>query len=170
MESIETTGKGGDEKRKWHTGSKSRRKGEQSREKSTAFCNEPCLRSSTILSVGFHFVSMPLCIFSFSPCAVIMLSCRTSWKKKFFGSHSRWLCSLPISDIQIQNVHRVPTFPFVDSLCCLFSIRGFESTRQHGAQKYTTAPLHTLYPDANRLGFTVSTLRWVCSPLRVVSG
>lgn len=82
MESIETTGKGGDEKRKWHTERSSQRKGEQSREKSTAFCNEPWLSSSTIPSVGFHFVSMPPRIFSFSPCAVIMLSCRTCRKEK----------------------------------------------------------------------------------------
>lgn len=29
--------------------------------------------------------------------------------------------------------------------------------------EYTTAPLHVFDPDANRLGFTVSTLRWVSS-------
>lgn len=103
MESLETTGKGGDEKRKWHTERKSRRKVEQSREKSAAFSNEPWLRSSSIPSVGFHFVSMPLCFFSFSPCAVIMLSCRTSGKKK---KHKK--CSRSLAPIVGGSVH----FPF----------------------------------------------------------
>lgn len=128
-----------------------------------AFCNEPFLRSSTILSVGFHFVSMPLYIFSFSPCAVNMLSCRTSRKK----NHKK--CSLSLAPVVGVSIH----FPFQTfrlEMCRMF--RRFHSwtrsvvfprTDALSRQGYKTQPLHILYLDANRLGFTVSTLRGVCS-------
>lgn len=156
------------------------RKGEQSREKSKAFCNEPWLRNSTTPSVRFHFVSVPPCIFSSSRLAVITLSCRTSRKKKekkkantrnVFSSYSRWLFSFPISDFRTRNAHSVLTFPFMDSLCCCSSIRRFDSTRRRSSQQYTTLPVRVLDPDENKLCLTVRTVPGEFVLLvRVVSG
>lgn len=72
------------------------RKGEQSREKCKAFCNEPWLRNSTIPSVRFHFVSVPPCIFSSSRLAIITLSCRTSGKKGEKKKQTQKMFSAPI--------------------------------------------------------------------------